>query len=85
LGFFHADLHPCNLLVITGSNSEHGGKLCLLDLGLCAEVDLWARNAMTKAIVHLLTKDFDSLVLQDAKELCFLPDDFDTSELVPLY
>lgn len=39
---------------------------------------------MTKAIVHLLTRDFDSLVSEDAKELGFLPEDFDTSELKPL-
>lgn len=60
------------------------GRLCLLDFGLCAEVDAKSRNAMTKAIVHLLLKDFDSLVSEDAKEMGFLPQDFDTSELKPL-
>ena len=39
---------------------------------------------MTKAIVHLLLRDFDTLVSQDAKELGFLPQDYDTSELKPL-
>ena len=60
------------------------GQLCLLDFGLCAEVDERARNAMTKAIVHLMTKDFTTLIAQDAKELGFLPDDYDTTELIPL-
>jgi predicted unusual protein kinase regulating ubiquinone biosynthesis (AarF/ABC1/UbiB family) len=60
------------------------GKLCLIDFGLCADVDERARNAMTKAIVHLITQDFDTLISKDSKELGFLPDDFDTTELKPL-
>lgn len=60
------------------------GKLCLLDFGLCAEVDTKSRNALTKAIVHLLLRDFDALVSQDAIELGFLPADFDASALKPL-
>ena len=43
-----------------------------------------SRRATTKAIVHLLTGDFDSLVKNDAKELGFLPMDMDTSELQPV-
>ena len=60
------------------------GKLCLLDFGLCAEVDTKSRNALTKAIVHLLYRDFDALVSEDAIELGFLPADFDASSLKPL-
>jgi len=78
IGAFHCDAHHGNLLV------TKEGKLCLLDFGLCAEVDKKSRDAMTRAIVHLLMRDFDSLVSQDAKELGFLPEDFDTSELKPL-
>jgi aarF domain-containing kinase len=77
IGTFHADPHPGNLYVTNG-------MLCLLDFGLCAEVDEMSRRAMTKAIVHLLSGDFDSLVAVDAKELGFLPYDFDTEELKPL-
>ena len=43
-----------------------------------------SRRATTKAIVHLLTGDFDSLVKNDVKELGFLPMDMDTSELQPV-
>lgn len=39
---------------------------------------------MTKAIVHLLCRDFDSLIHHDTKELGFLPEDFDTEELKPI-
>lgn len=60
------------------------GKLCLLDFGLCSEVDNKSRNALTKAIVHLLYRDFDKLVSEDAIELGFLPADFDSSRLKPL-
>jgi aarF domain-containing kinase len=78
IGSFHADPHPGNLYVTTD------GTLCLLDFGLCAEVDEQSRRAMTKAIVHLLMRDIDTLVAEDAKELGFLPEDFDTSELKPI-
>ena len=73
-----SDPHPGNLLV------NEKGQLCLLDFGLCATVDERARNALTKAIVHLITRDYDTLIGTDAKELGFLPDDFDTTELKPI-
>ena len=73
-----ADPHPGNLLVTPE------GKLCLIDFGLCAEVDPDARAGMTKAIVNLLARDFHSLVHKDAKQLGFLPHDYDTTELQPL-
>jgi predicted unusual protein kinase regulating ubiquinone biosynthesis (AarF/ABC1/UbiB family) len=72
------DPHPGNLLV------NEDGVLCLLDFGLCAEVDAKSRVAMTNAIVHLLSRDFDALVAEDTKELGFLPQDFNTDELKPL-
>ena len=78
MGFFHADPHPGNLYV------TDEGTLCLLDFGLCAEIDKSSRNAMTTAIVHLLTGDFDLLVSQDAKDLGFLPKDLDVTELKPI-
>ncbi|GAX19046.1 hypothetical protein FisN_8Hh270 [Fistulifera solaris] len=78
IGAFHSDPHPGNLLVTTN------GTLCLLDFGLCAEVDLRDRNSLTKTIAHLITRDFDALVSEDIKELGFLPPDFDTTELKPL-
>lgn len=77
-GRFHADPHPGNMYV------TDDGVLCLLDFGLCSDIDVKARRAMTKAIVHLLTGDFDSLVGEDAKELGFLPEDLDTEELKPI-
>ena len=78
IGAFHSDPHPGNLLV------TKEGTLCLIDFGLCAEVELREREAMTKAIVHLLYRDFDSLIHTDTKELGFLPHDFDTEELTPI-
>lgn len=78
IGTFHADPHCGNLYV------QEDGTLCLLDFGLCAEVDEQSRRAMTKAIVHLLLRDIDTLVAEDAKELGFLPQDFDTTELKPI-
>ncbi|CAB9519439.1 OF BC1 COMPLEX KINASE 3, chloroplastic [Seminavis robusta] len=78
IGAFHADPHPGNLLVTPE------GKLCLLDFGLCATVDPHARAAMSQAIVHLLKRDFHSLVHDDTKQLGFLPHDYDATELTPI-
>lgn len=78
IGAFHADPHPANLYV------TNGGKLCLLDFGLCAEIDEGLRHAMTAAIVNLLAGDFHSLIATDAKKLGFLPEDMDVTELKPI-
>uniref|UniRef100_A0A7S1BSA8 ABC1 atypical kinase-like domain-containing protein n=1 Tax=Corethron hystrix TaxID=216773 RepID=A0A7S1BSA8_9STRA len=77
-GSFHSDPHPGNLLV------DGEGRLCLLDFGLCAEIEPEARRAMTAAIVHLLTGDFEALIAVDAVELGFLPPDFDTERVRPV-
>ena len=78
IGAFHSDPHPANLYVTTD------GRLCLLDFGLCAEIDQKARRAMTAAIVNLLQGDFHSLIAEDAKALGFLPQDMDVTELKPI-
>lgn len=78
IGLFHSDPHPGNLYV-TNDN-----QLCLLDFGLCAEVNPESRQAITSAILHLLTGDFDTLISRDAKTLGFLPDDFDTTPIKPI-
>ena len=60
------------------------GTLCLLDFGLCAEIDPQSRRAMTTAIVNLLKGDFDSLITKDAKDLGFLPYSLDVTEIKPI-
>jgi len=79
IGSFHSDPHPGNLYV-----TDNGKTLCLLDFGLCANIDLKSRLAMTTALVHLLHGDFDSLISRDAKDLGFLPNDLDVTELKPI-
>ena len=78
IGAFHADPHAANLYV------SRDGTLCLLDFGLIAEVDEKAQHAMTAAIVHLLSGDFDSLIRYDAKKLGFLPEHYDTTDIQPV-
>jgi aarF domain-containing kinase len=79
LGIFHADPHVGNLLV-----QNTTGRLCLIDFGLCTTVSEKDRRAMTMAIVHMLQRDFQTLIHQDSKELGFLPQDCDTTELFPI-
>jgi aarF domain-containing kinase len=79
VGRFHSDPHVGNLLLLKDSN-----KLCLLDFGLCTEISEQDRRSMTTAIWHLLQRDFSALVHHDTKALGFLPESFDTTELLPL-
>ncbi|KAL3933792.1 MAG: hypothetical protein SGBAC_010245 [Bacillariaceae sp.] len=79
IGTFHSDPHPGNILV-----TDDEGILCLIDFGLCVQVEPEERQAMTKALVHLLYRDFDKLVDEDSKSLGFLPDDFDTEQIKPI-
>jgi len=58
--------------------------LCLLDFGLVAHVSEGARDDMTRAIVHLLQGDYDTLIARDAKQLGFLPSDMDVTPLTPV-
>ncbi|KAL7519693.1 hypothetical protein ACHAWX_004450 [Stephanocyclus meneghinianus] len=82
IGKFHADPHPGNLYVTT---SKCGTPvLCLLDFGLVAHVDEHDRNSMTNAIVNLLQGDYDTLISHDAKQLGFLPQDIDVTDLKPV-
>jgi aarF domain-containing kinase len=78
IGAMHCDPHPGNLYV---TNND---TLCLLDFGLCADIDKKSRVAITTAIIHLLSGDFDTLIAKDVKDLGFLPHDLDTSELKPI-
>lgn len=78
IGAMHCDPHPGNLYV------TEDGTLCLLDFGLCADIDEKSKVAITTAIVHLLSGDFDTLISKDVKDLGFLPEDLDVSEIKPV-
>lgn len=86
LGRFHCDPHPGNLLVTTATqtNGTPIHTLCLIDYGLCATVTRHEREAITKAIVHLLYRDYATLIHHDTKELGFLPHEFDTTVIEPI-
>jgi len=86
IGRFHCDPHPGNLLVTTATqtNGTPVHTLCLIDYGLCATVTRREREAITKAIVHLLYRDYATLIHHDTKELGFLPPEFDTTVIEPI-
>ena len=66
MGFFHSDPHPGNMLVTPE------GRLALIDFGLCARVSAPDSDALTAAIVHLMSGDVPAL-LDDCCALGFLP------------
>ncbi|KAH8058266.1 ABC1 family-like protein [Aureococcus anophagefferens] len=77
VGTYHCDPHPGNLLV------DAQGRLALIDFGLCTEIDVGEREALTKAVVHLIQGAVPALI-DDAVALDFLPADVDKEALYPV-
>ncbi|WP_103669759.1 AarF/ABC1/UbiB kinase family protein [Pseudanabaena sp. BC1403] len=75
-GYFHADPHPGNLLVMGD------GNLAYLDFGMMSQVSAEQRFGLIEAIVHLVNRDFTALS-KDYVRLGFLTEDFDFGEIVP--
>lgn len=65
-GFFHADPHPGNLLVM------HDGRLAFFDFGMSGELDDELRGKMVTAFFHMVERDIDGLIA-DLFALDFLP------------
>ncbi len=75
-GYFHADPHPGNLLVMGD------GKLAYLDFGMMSQVSAEQRFGLIEAIVHLVNRDFKALS-KDYVRLGFLTEDIDFDGIVP--
>ena len=73
-GFFHADPHPGNLLVM------RDGRLCFFDFGMSGVVDDELRGKIVSAFFHLLERDIDGIV-DDLFALDFLPPGADVTGL----
>ena len=50
-GFFHADAHPGNVMLLDD------GRACLLDWGQCAELDDRGRLALCRLVLLLHSRD----------------------------
>lgn len=82
VGFFHADPHPGNLLLLN-EPTEDGEELALIDCGLMAEINEVDRDFMISAVIHLANKDYASLV-DDFIKLKILPSDTNRAAVIPL-
>jgi predicted unusual protein kinase regulating ubiquinone biosynthesis (AarF/ABC1/UbiB family) len=80
-GFFHGDPHPGNLLYVNSGPDE--GKLVLLDFGLVAQIPERDRENIVSAVIHLGTKNWDSLI-DDFAALGFLDKDCDRAVVTPV-
>eukprot|EP00640_Fibrocapsa_japonica_P000829 CAMPEP_0113934326 /NCGR_PEP_ID=MMETSP1339-20121228/1653_1 /TAXON_ID=94617 /ORGANISM="Fibrocapsa japonica" /LENGTH=726 /DNA_ID=CAMNT_0000936077 /DNA_START=52 /DNA_END=2232 /DNA_ORIENTATION=+ /assembly_acc=CAM_ASM_000762 len=74
-GFFHADPHAGNLLAC------EDGRLCYLDFGMMSYVEKHQRYGIIEAIIHLVNRDFVSLVVL-YERLGFIPRGLDTQPIV---
>lgn len=72
-GFFHADPHPGNLLVM------NNGKLAFFDFGMVGNVSPQLQQQFVSAFFHILERDFDGLV-GDLISLNFLKPEVDATE-----
>mmetsp|Transcript_20026 Transcript_20026/g.30032 ORF Transcript_20026/g.30032 Transcript_20026/m.30032 type:complete len:1057 (+) Transcript_20026:205-3375(+) len=66
-GFFHADPHAGNLLVVPD------GRLCYLDFGMMSYAGASQRNGFILAVVHIVNRDWDELVSM-YQRLGFIPE-----------
>ena len=81
-GFFHADPHPGNLLLLNEPTAE-GAKLALIDCGLMASINKEDQERMVSAVIHLANKDYAALV-DDFINLKILPADTNRATVIPL-
>lgn len=73
-GFFHADPHPGNLLVM------NDGRLAFFDFGMSGAIDEDLQSKIVTAFFHLLERDIDGLI-DDLFALDFLPQGADITGL----
>eukprot|EP00898_Chlorokybus_atmophyticus_P005772 jgi/Chlat1/6196/Chrsp44S05808 len=76
VGFYHADPHEGNIL------RTKDDQLAYIDFGMMGDVDLPIRNALVKATVHLVNKEYAALA-RDFVTLGLLPADVDLNEVAP--
>lgn len=69
-GFFHADPHPGNLLVMAN------GCIGFMDFGMCGTVTEELKAILVNIFLAFITRDFDLLIDQHV-EMGFIPEDVD--------
>jgi predicted unusual protein kinase regulating ubiquinone biosynthesis (AarF/ABC1/UbiB family) len=75
-GFFHADPHPGNLLVM------NDGRLAYLDFGMMSQVNSEQRYGLIEAIIHLVNRDYAALS-KDYVKLGFLTSTVNLDQITP--
>lgn len=56
-GFFHADAHPANLILLSGDENSPDGKLAYLDFGIVGEAEPENRLILLKFVHSISIKD----------------------------
>jgi aarF domain-containing kinase len=75
-GFYHADPHPGNLL------KTRDGRLAYLDFGMMGEIDVGVRQALIRATLHLVNREYGALAA-DFVALGLLPPGSDMGAIIP--
>jgi ubiquinone biosynthesis protein len=73
-GFFHADPHPGNALILPGE------VICFLDFGMFGRLDEHAMDVLARVLNAVVKKDIDRL-MKAAKDLGVLPERQNPTEL----
>ncbi len=75
-GFFHADPHPGNLFAL------RDGRLAYIDFGMMDQLTQDMKEYLVDALVHLVDRDYENLVI-DFRHLGFLDPDTDPTPIIP--
>ena len=81
-GYFHADPHPGNIFALK-SKDKNIGTLGYVDFGMMDSISDDDRITLTKAIVHLINKDY-YLLAADFQKLGFLSKKENIDKLIPV-
>jgi predicted unusual protein kinase regulating ubiquinone biosynthesis (AarF/ABC1/UbiB family) len=76
-GFFHADPHPGNLLVMDS------GHLAFFDFGMVGRITPWLQSRMIDAFFHVVGRDIEGLA-QDLINLNFLKPGVNPDRVLPV-
>ena len=80
-GFFHADPHPGNLIILQGTAVKDGHQIGLLDCGMVGRIDQFTREALEDVLLSFVGKDVEGIV-DVILRICVVPRDLDRNAFV---
>ncbi len=80
-GFFHADPHPGNLIILDRAASKGGHQIGLLDCGMVGRIDQFTRVALEDLLLSFVSKDVEGIA-DVITRICTVPRDLDRNAYI---